>query len=132
MKRDTTIRVARIDGYPAIKMVWEQRVIVDDVGPAFMAIVEMLDASDEPLFVLVDITSRPLFPLAETMTQALAGPYRHPGLLEWLVVGGTSQARIIEEFLSRVTGRENVRWFHSEEAALMHIEAQTKGRPEGR
>lgn len=121
MPHETTIHVCRMRRQAAIRMTWAHVVRAEDVRPAFETIVAMLNSSSTPLAVLVDITSEPDFPLVETMTQALIGPYQHANLSEWLIVGVTSKAHIIEEFLVKVTGRENVRWFDSESAALCYL-----------
>lgn len=126
MPRETTIKVSRMRRRSAIKMVWAHEVRADDVRPAFEQVVDLLNAASEPLAVLVDITSEPNFPLVETMTQALIGPYQHANLTEWLIVGITTQAHIIEEFLTKVTARENVRWFETESAALHHLDEMTR------
>lgn len=82
-----TVSVESINDYPAVRMTWARIVNEQDVRAAFQQITQLLDESDSPLYVLVDITVNPNFPLITTIIGALQGPHNSPKLAEWLVVG---------------------------------------------
>ena len=121
---EKTIIVEDVRGHRAIKMTWQHQVIYNDVRDAFHSINFTLNASTEPMYVVVDITSNPNFPLNATITEAAAGPYRNPKLKEWLIIGSSGLARIIEQILSSLTGRRNVRWFKTEAEVMAYLESQ--------
>jgi hypothetical protein len=107
-------------------MTWDHLVNQADVTPAFEAILEILEESEGQVYVVVDILNSPHFPMAETMARALLGPFRHPRLEAWLIIGNNWMARSIEELLVKVTGRSNVFWFSSEVEALAHLRNQVR------
>lgn len=117
-----TVHVEPTDWNPClIKMVWQRNVLPSDVRPAFKKITDYLDQNPEPVYVLVDITSNPKFPLAETMTHALVGPQRHKNLAGWLVIGSNPMAKLIERFLVSVTGRHIIYWFEDEQSVYDYL-----------
>jgi hypothetical protein len=118
-----TVSVEPIEGYPALKMIWQHDVIEADVAPAFAKISAALDATNRPLYVVVDLLSSPRFPIMTTVQEALA-PYRDPMLKEWLVVGSNWMAKAIESTLARITRHKNVRWFKTEAEALAYLADQ--------
>jgi hypothetical protein len=123
---NATVSVGRLEKFPyGLLMKWLQEVRVGDVTRAFEHINAILDASDVPMYVIVDILSKPKFPMSETIFSALRGPYRHENLTAWLIVGENRMARMIESVLSNITRRKNVEWFESLQAALAHIAQQS-------
>lgn len=96
-----------------IKMLWSSKVNDGDVRSSFKEINNLLTVADHPMFVVVDITADPNFPIAATLTGALFGPYRNANLREWLIIGSNSAAHFIERTLSGATGRVIVRWFEN-------------------
>lgn len=106
-----TVTATPIDNYPAWLLAWEHTVNKTDVAPAFRALVQALEASAQPLWIVVDLHNDPVFPLHETITSALWGPFRHKQLREWLVVGSNNTAHLIGRTLSGITGRKNILWF---------------------
>ncbi len=116
-----TVDVQPLPNYPALKMTWQQQVAPADVVAAFQAITTALNASDQPMFVIVDLLSNPQFPLVTTIHEALT-PYRHPHLQEWLVVGSNWMAQAVEGALSKITKQKNVRWFSSEADAVDYLQ----------
>lgn len=117
-----SVAVEVVSPYPAIRMIWQHRVDKADLGQAFKTITEMLDASETPLYIMVDLRANPNFPLTETISGALFGPFRHSMLAEWLVIGASSVARSIGGILSNATGRSNIHWFKTEAEALAYLE----------
>lgn len=124
MDAPATVRVERIDHFPAMLMMWETHVREADVLDAFQTITDILEQSDTPMYCVVDLRRNPIFPLRATLHGALFGPYRNPKLKEWLVLGSNPLARTIEKTLSSVTGRKNVSWFMSYEAVLDYLQTQ--------
>ena len=119
----TTVSVEAIEGYPALKMMWQHDVVEADVAPAFAKISAALDATKRPLYVVVDLRSNPRFPILTTVQEALT-PYRDPMLKEWLIVGSNWMAKAIESTLADITRHKNVRWFKTESEALAHLTAE--------
>jgi len=105
-----------------IQMVWSHKVNDQDVRNSFKLVNQLLEAANHPIFVAVDISADPNFPIAATLTGALFGPYRNPNLREWLIIGSNSAARFIERTLSGATGRVIVRWFESRAEVDVYVE----------
>jgi hypothetical protein len=118
-----TVTATQIQGYPAWLLHWEHSVNKDDVARAFRIITQALDASTEPLWIVVDLRSNPVFPLRETISSAFWGPFRHKNMREWLVVGSNSTAHLIGNTLANITGRANIRWFHEIADVFAHMDA---------
>lgn len=108
-----------------VKMIWQHDVNEADVLPAFYALTQRLNRTVEPLYVVMDLQARPKFPMAETITGAMSGPFGHPKLAYWLMIGTSRPARIIENVLTQVTRHRNTAWFNSLEE--VHEFLQTKG-----
>jgi hypothetical protein len=117
-----TVVVEPLDDEPALRMTWQQNVTYTDLKQAFADIHKRLNESATPLYVIVDISSHPKFPLSATVAEAAAGPYRNPKLIEWLVIGSDGMARLIANLLGALTGRRNVKWFQSEAEVLAYME----------
>ncbi len=117
-----TVYIESVEGYPAMVMRWEHAIHSRDVSVAFRDINERLDAADEPMYVLVDLLENPQFPLLDTIAGALWGPFRHPTLNEWLVIGTNTLARVIARSLSNATRRNNIRWFSSYEEVYAYMD----------
>lgn len=119
-----TVIVTYNNNCHTISMVWNSKVSPKDVKAAFAEIDSILNASESPLYVLVDISANPNFPIADTIAGVLFGPYRNKNLKGWLIIGKTSMAQMIERVLSSVTGIKNVFWFDTEEEALEYALSQ--------
>ncbi|MGQ9910554.1 MAG: hypothetical protein ACUVS2_17135 [Candidatus Flexifilum sp.] len=105
-------------------MIWQREVDRADVTAAFRDLMARLDQATQSLYVIVDLRADPRFPLLETFRGALNGPFRHPMLAEWLVVGANSVARSIGSTLVSISGRDNIRWFTTVEEALVYLAAR--------
>ena len=117
-----TVEVESIEGYPVLRMNWQHRIDPKDLQPVFQQITDRLNKTKTPLYVMIDLSNDPQFPIVDTMMSALRGPFRHPQMAEWLVFGSNRSARMIGSLLTKATRRENIRWFNSEEEALSHLE----------
>ena len=116
-----TVSVTPIAVQNALLMSWEHRVDRDDVRAAFQEMTDYLNEASRPLYVIVDLRNNPMFPLAETITAAFWGPFRHPLLAEWLVVGSSPAARTIGRTLTGISRRDNIRWFQTMEQAEEYL-----------
>lgn len=117
-----TVRMERTHRDDIIIMVWDHDVYKPDVQSAFAEITAMLDQTDKPIYVIVDLLSNPMFPVQTTVSAAMAGPFEHPMLAEWLVIGANSTARLIARTLTTLAGIDNIRWFKSVDEALNHVQ----------
>ena len=124
MPQEKTVRIEAVAGYRALWMIWSHQVNRPDVNPAFRQLVNLLNEAHGPLRVIVDLRQNPQFPLNETLTGALSGPFRHPHLAEWLMIGSSPMAQAIGRALSAVTMRRNLLWFESEAEVFAYLEAQ--------
>lgn len=118
----STCTATLVHGFPAAKLWWAHHVNHHDVKPAFEALNQLINESPIPMYVLVDLSQQPDLPVIETIHNALSGPFRNPRLVEWLVVGSSSLAKIIGRSLSTLSFRNNIKWFESEAAALSYLE----------
>jgi hypothetical protein len=99
--------------YPALKMTWCNEIKDADVIYSFGEINNTLAKTDQPIFMIVDLTANPTYPLLTTVHEALPA-YRNNMVREWLVIGNNWMARTIEGTLAKMTGKKNVRWFKTE------------------
>jgi len=118
---DTTVVVKHLDSR-TILMAWAKVVTHLDVKEAFKEVDAILNKAEQEMFVVVDISTNPNFPITATVTGALFGPYRNPKLREWLIVGSNAMAHSIERTLANITGRSNVRWFTTQAEAYVYVE----------
>jgi hypothetical protein len=109
-----TVTIKAINGYPALLMTWELKATKEDIKRAYHEIMQALEQSKTPLYVVVDLRRNIQMPLKETVAGAFFGPYNHPKLGAWLVVGGHQMARIVANSLSQMTREHRVEWFDSE------------------
>lgn len=107
-----------------LRMTWARAVSHDDITTAFKTLKAYLDHAPEPVFVIVDLTSKPMFPMLHTSFQALPA-FVHKNLKCWLVVGESSLGRVIEQTLVRVSRRTDcVLWFHNMRDASAYVSEQ--------
>jgi hypothetical protein len=122
MLSQPTVYAEPYEGYHALVMLWQNEIHTEDVQPAFDTITEHLNVADSPMYVLVDLLQDPQFPLLETISGALWGPFRNPMLKEWLVIGSNNLAHVIARMLMNATRRNNIRWFKSYDEAKAYME----------
>ena len=121
MEQQPTVSIKPFEELCAVKMIWQHDVKASDVRTAFKDISRQQPCPDEPYYVLVDIRSDPQFPLAETIVSALAGPFRDPQLVEWVIIGSNQTAKLIEHMLTRIAKRANVVWFDTPDEAEDYV-----------
>jgi hypothetical protein len=107
-----------------ILMTWQPQVAEEDVQTAFSSISYYLAQTLDPLYVVVDLLAKPSFPMATTISEALRGPFAHPQMAGWVIVGGNRAANIIEKVLSNITRRKNVYWMESHAEAKAFLRAR--------
>jgi predicted RNA-binding Zn ribbon-like protein len=123
MTEKITVQVEPIADYPAILMKWERKGEVAHIRQAYRKISELLDNSTTKLYVVVDLRENIGMPLKETISGALFGPYNHPKLIAWLVMGGHPLAKAVANTLRAVTQKQRVEWFDTEKAVYARLEA---------
>jgi hypothetical protein len=108
---------------PAATLWWAHAVRREDVAEAFRDLNNILNAVSEPIYVFVDLRERPNFPLADTLRGALDGPFKHPMLKEWLVIGSSPTAHTIGRILSSIARRNNIKWFNTQDEATDYLQS---------
>jgi hypothetical protein len=117
-----SLRVEPVEGIAnACWMIWDKQIAVADVAPAFKKLTAILDKAETPVHVLVDLRSDPAIPLSLTTTEALAGPFRHRMMGEWLVIGKNWRAEVVADVVSKVGLRMNISWFETADDALARL-----------
>src|SRR5688572_30105678 len=96
METNATVRVEPVEGYiNAYWLRWDREVKEADIAPAFHKLTAALVAADGPVYVIVDLRQDPNMPVATTMQETMAGPFRHENMGEWLVIGKNWRAEMI-------------------------------------
>jgi hypothetical protein len=116
------VTVTPLYDYPALIMTWPRFIERNSIKEAFRTIVEALDESDVPLYIIVDLSANPDFPMTETIQGAYFGPFRHRLLAEWLVVNTNMLGRMIGNTLTSITRRHNIRWLDTMEDATAYLD----------
>ena len=126
-----TITVVQDPIKPVITMTWQRRIEKEDVVTAFAQINQWLDDGKRSQWVIVDLRENPIFPMLETITQAMKGPYQNKLFVKWLVVNGNPMAKTIERVLSHTTGIKKVEWFETMDDAIAYLDEANneKSRP---
>lgn len=114
-----TVWLAPVSGYDnAYRMIWTAAPTTADVQTVFSAIYAAQNAATAPIYIIVDLTENPTFPLGITMSAALKA-HNHKQMGSWLVVGSNRVARLIGGFLTSF--KQSIEWFDTDEAALLRL-----------
>lgn len=105
-----TVYVKRVTSHVLV-MTWQHNVEKNDVTAAFNDIRLRLREADGPIQIIVDITSKPDFPIQATVSNAMHDVFGHPNLERWLVVGENTGAKLIASALEKFRRRGNIFWF---------------------
>ena len=116
-----TVIVEPIENEVAILMNWQKNVQPEDVRLAYEDIMTVLQQTSTPIYVIVDLTANPQMPMSETLRGALYGPYGHPMLKQWLVVGKHQVGQVISRLLEQATRKKQVIWFDTMEEARQYL-----------
>ncbi len=117
-----TVYIEPLNGYPnTYRLAWEPSVREADVHPAFAALTDILNHAAGPVHIVLDLTCDPNIPLSLTTQEAFSGPFRHPNLGSWLVVGANWRARMIADVISQVGPGDNIRWFGGDAEAVDYL-----------
>lgn len=108
----------------SLRMIWDAKPSNDDVCTVFNQILKHLERSPEVAHIVVDVSARPDFPLATTLSGALR-VQRHRRMGTWLVFGHSRTAELIANCLT-VAGKKNIVWFESEQEALQELQNLTE------
>ncbi len=110
-----TVSVENTSSNRVLHMLFQHHITEDDLRAAFQEITLYLDHTADPLYVIVDLRARPNFLISATIDGALQGPFRHPRLAAWLMLGHSRRGRVIANVMCNIAKRRNVLWFSSEE-----------------
>lgn len=121
-----TVSVEYLPQQNLIHMELQRFITTADMRQALAQINQIVNASSAEVVVMVNLLNTPDIPITTTVNSALEGPYTNPKLKEWLAVGQSPVARLIEKILVSVTGRRNVRWFDSEEEIFAYLESSLR------
>jgi fructose-specific component phosphotransferase system IIB-like protein len=102
-------------------MHWQRQVVVADVDKAYEDIEAFLSTAEKGLYVIVDISADPVFPLSATLRGAL-GPHRNPRLLGWVVIGSNAVARLVARMLNTTNRKQIIHWVDSYADAITFVE----------
>jgi hypothetical protein len=127
VQNSQTIRVERLESLPAILMAWSAHPRKDDIHLAYQDIMSYLQASEQALFVVIDLRFNVTMHLSETVSGALNGLYQHPKLVAWLVIGGHQTARTIANIIRRITNQDRFLWFKDEAELCAYLKDQNAG-----
>lgn len=118
----SSVIVLPVEERNILKMVWNRQVTSDDVSTAFHEITALLDKSSQQIDIIVDIRQNPNFPLQTTISETLRGPFNHPKMGKWLVIGSSLMAKVIANVLINMGQRDNILWFDDEDALNTFLE----------
>lgn len=128
MDHKSTVTIEPIDAYPnAVRLRWERWVVEADVRPAFHELTRRLDIARQPLNVIVDLSADPRLPLQTTISETISGPFAHPNMGVWLVVGTNQRAHFIADMITRVGRQDSIRWFQTEAEAIEFLSGLEAG-----
>jgi hypothetical protein len=114
----------------SLAMIWSKSPTETDVQQAYRQMTALLNQAAQPMFVMVDISCNPHFPMSATVKGALMGPHRHPNLRAWLVVGTSTLGHMIAHVLTAISSTSNIVWFATEAEALAYMAAHTASVPD--
>lgn len=115
-----TVNISQTSNPSIYYMRWDHNPSENDVRIAFLDIEKLLNEATQSIYIIVNLTSNPRFPMKATLNGAMKVNH-HPKMGDWLVVGGTHAARIIGRSLTML-GRTNVSWHESENDAHEYLE----------
>lgn len=122
-----SVRVSPVEGYHnAYWLQWDSVVKEMDIAPAFQKLTKLLDDASGLVYVIVDLRANPNMPVAATMQETMAGPFRHENMGEWIVIGQNWRAEMIANVITKVGLRTNITWVKTEEEAFAKLDDLTK------
>jgi len=124
MANSRTVIVKPYSYYHAIVMHWKARGIKEDIDLAFEEIVAYLDATDRPIFVVVDLRENSYMPMKDTFKGAISGVHQHPNLIAWLCIGENKFARYVADVLNVFSDKSKIQWFDSDAEVDAYLEEQ--------
>lgn len=118
-----TVTVEYSDEFKALWMGWGKGATGRDVQNAYREISAYLETLDESICIVVDLRENIYMPVRETLTGALLGPYKHPMVGAWLVIGANAFAQNVAIMLKGVTKQDMVVWCEDEVEVFNYLEA---------
>lgn len=122
MNHEPTVTVTAVPNHHALVLRWAAWINEFDVPAAFHEMTAALDRASLPLHVIVDLTQNPNLPLATTISETVSGPFMHPMMGQWLVVGSNRRAEIVARTVTAIGLRTNINWFDDMAEAMAFLE----------
>ena len=117
----STVSLRQLEGRHVVETIWSQNIDPDDVRDTMCTINTLLDKTSLPLHVIIDIRQNPDFPLWSTIKETMFGPFRHPNMGHWLVIGSNKTAKFIAYILTEVSNRASIVWFDDEASLWQYV-----------
>lgn len=117
-----SVTVEQIADAPVVWTNWLDTVRSQDIEQAYHAVMDVVNRSNERVYVVVDLSHEPRIPMRDLLNGALAGPYTDPKVAKWLVIGQDDRSRSMANTLFFVTGQHKVQWFENESAAFDYLQ----------
>jgi hypothetical protein len=114
----STALVERVPQYNALKLIWRVPVHRADAAQAAEALLQDLEDSEGPVFLLVELGGDDLIPTGVKISDVLREACRNPRLAGMLIYGQETSARIVSRRLMLLTAQVFIRAFGSESEAL--------------
>lgn len=118
-----TVQVERVPEYDALKLIWRVPVQRSEAALAAEILLQGLEESEGPVFLLVELAGDALVPTGVKISDALREACRSPRLAGMLIYGQGPSARIISRRLMLLTAQVFIRAFESEADALDFLAA---------
>lgn len=120
----TEVSLEHYHGVVHLRVTWTGSVDGTAINTTFRDLQSYLDAARNPLPIVFDMSQCTRFSAPDALRGALFGPFRHPLVDEWLIIGADALARNVGRVLTNVTGIDNIRWFFTHEQAYTHLLAK--------
>jgi hypothetical protein len=118
-----TVTVERLEVLPALLMTWAAHPKKIDIDQAFQTIAEVLKASEQSLFVIVDLRFNLSLPIGDIVTISMKGNH-HPKFAGALVIGRHQTARRIANILQHISKQNKIHWFKEEAEVYAYVQKQ--------
>ncbi len=119
-----SVQVERLTDYPAFVMIWQQQINRDDIDSAKATLMQLLDMSRQPQYVIVDLHLATDFLLSKTIASVLLSVYVHRNVEEMLLCGSDEVTRILKRTLDLRSGLSSSRRFEAWAAVLDYLDEQ--------
>ncbi|MEO0594637.1 MAG: hypothetical protein AAF126_00840 [Chloroflexota bacterium] len=119
--RANTVKLEFIPQQQVIKLTLAEHVVHSDMQRAMSSILVHLEESHDKHFIVVDMTKNNVLSVQATVSSAFFGPYGHPNVAQWLIVGHHPIGKRISRQLIGWTGESRFTWFDDTASCLKYI-----------